>query len=172
MSSLVKKNTHKQTAKLSDKKITNSNQKLAHDKDDGRERLRLWLKLLRTSHYIEQNIRENMRSHFQTTLPRFDVLATLSRAGKPLRMSEISQKLLVSNGNTTPIVKRLEEEGLLKRVQEHHDKRAFYVSMTEAGRKQFTKMARAHLEWVDELLQPINDKDSKEIVKLLSPIKI
>ena len=43
-----------------------------------KDRLRLWLKLLRASSRVESALRERMRAE-GTTLPRFDVMATLAR---------------------------------------------------------------------------------------------
>ena len=43
----------------------------------GKEKLRLWIRLLRTSRTIEAELRERLSKEFDTTLPRFDVLAAL-----------------------------------------------------------------------------------------------
>ena len=67
--------------------------------DASKERLRLWLKLLKTSRLIEDQVRRRLRSELDTTLPRFDVMSALSRAPDGLKMSAISKRLRVSNGN-------------------------------------------------------------------------
>ena len=69
-----------------------------------KERLRLWLKLLKSSRAIEDEVRRRLRQDFATTLPRFDVMSALSRSESGLKMSEISKLLKVSNGNITGIV--------------------------------------------------------------------
>ena len=81
-----------------------------------KQRLRLWLRLLKTSRDVEGNIRERLRTRYDTTLPRFDVLAALYRNGKGLKMSELSGALRVSNGNVTGIVDRLVTDGAVVRV--------------------------------------------------------
>ena len=53
-------------------------------------KLRSWLKILKTSNFIEKKIRENLRKQHNTTLPRFDVMSALYRAEKALKMNEIS----------------------------------------------------------------------------------
>ena len=45
--------------------------------DDDRARLRLWLRLLRTTRAIERELRERLATAFDTTLPRFDVMLSL-----------------------------------------------------------------------------------------------
>ena len=56
-------------------------------------RLRSWLKILKTSNYIEKQIRKKLRKDHNTTLPRFDVMSALYRSSsglKKLRRSTIS----------------------------------------------------------------------------------
>jgi len=81
-----------------------------------KERLRLWLKLLKASNLVEEEIRRRLRAQHASTLPRFDVMSALSRAPNGLKMSEISKLLRVSNGNITGIVDKLAEEGFALRV--------------------------------------------------------
>ena len=76
-------------------------------------RLRLWLRLLKVTRSVENDIREKLRVEFGSTLPRFDVLAALYQFPKGLRMSELSGLLKVSNGNVTGIVDRLVKDGLI-----------------------------------------------------------
>jgi DNA-binding MarR family transcriptional regulator len=78
-----------------------------------KERLRLWLKLLKTSSQIEDEIRRRLRRDLNSTLPRFDVMSALARSPDGLKMSEISKRLRVSNGNITGIVDKLTEDCLL-----------------------------------------------------------
>ncbi|RWP88564.1 MAG: enoyl-CoA hydratase family protein [Mesorhizobium sp.] len=79
----------------------------------GKDRLRLWIRLLRASRTIEAELRERLKKEFNTTLPRFDVMAALYRAPEGMLMSDLSRFLLVSNGNVTGIVDRLVSEGLV-----------------------------------------------------------
>lgn len=119
-----------------------------------KERLRVWLRMLKATRAVEAELRERMRLTFGTTLPRFDVMAALHRAGG-LRMSELSAALRVSNGNVTGIVDRLAEDGLVRREAVAGDRRSSRVHLTEKGRKDFEEMAAIHELWVDELLSPI-----------------
>jgi DNA-binding MarR family transcriptional regulator len=95
-----------------------------------KDRLRLWLRLLKATRLVEGALRERMRAERGTTLPRFDVMAALYRAGEGLRMSDLSGVLMVSNGNVTGIVDRLEAEELVERVAVAGDRRAIRVRLT------------------------------------------
>ena len=90
---------------------------------DSKERLRLWIRMLRASRSIEAELRERLRQEFDTTLPRFDVMAALYRAPEGMLMSGLSRFLLVSNGNVTGIVDRLVSEGLVTRARRNGDRR-------------------------------------------------
>jgi len=109
-----------------------------------KERLRLWLKLLKASNLVEEEIRRRLRAQHASTLPRFDVMSALSRAPNGLKMSEISKLLRVSNGNITGIVDKLAEEGFALRVSVPGDRRAHQVCLTEKGSAAFKELATAH----------------------------
>src|SRR5271156_7128708 len=72
-----------------------------------KQSLRLWLKLLVCTLIVEKRLRARLDEDFATTLPRFDVLAALERHPSGLRMSALSEFLMVSNGNVTGVVSRL-----------------------------------------------------------------
>lgn len=124
-----------------------------------KERLRLWLKLLKASSLIEDELRRRLRADFDWTLPRFDVMSALARTPDGLRMSEISKQLRVSNGNVTVIVDKLVKEGLALRVAVPDDRRAQLVQLTPQGQTIFAEHACVHEVWVDEMLGGLNADD-------------
>jgi DNA-binding MarR family transcriptional regulator len=126
-----------------------------------KQRLRLWLQLLKTSRHIETQLRNNLRTEFNTTLPRFDVMSALERTPSGLKMSELSDQLMVSNGNVTGIIDRLEKDNLVERISVDGDRRATRVQLSTTGKQEFSAMASAHEIWVDELMQAM-DTDSIE----------
>ena len=115
-------------------------------------RLRLWLRLLKLTGRVEGELRRRLRDEHGTTLPRFDVMAALSRHPEGLKMSELSDYLRVSNGNVTGIVDRLEAEGLAVRRAVPGDRRAQLARLTDAGRAAFETLAGHHEAWIDGLL--------------------
>ena len=81
-----------------------------------KQSLRVWLRMLRATTIIEKRIRGYLKTEFDSTLPRFDVLSALDRETAPITMSQLTDHLLVSNGNLTGLVNRLVEDGLISRV--------------------------------------------------------
>ena len=133
--------------------------------------LRVWLRLLTCTQLIERRVRSRLRARFATTLPRFDLMAQLERHPEGLKMNELSRLLMVTGGNVTAIVDQLEKEGLVERLDEPADRRAFRIRLTRAGERTFADMARAHEEWVVELLSGVPRRDSDALMQLLARLK-
>lgn len=134
--------------------------------------LRLWLRLLSCVTLIEDNVRQNLRQNFSTTLARFDLLAQLERCPDGLTMTELSRRLMVTGGNITLVVDQLEKEELVKREVSQTDRRSFRVHLTKTGRKTFSKMASQHEGWIIELLGGLTDLQQKQIYEVLGILKM
>jgi DNA-binding MarR family transcriptional regulator len=98
-------------------------------------------------------------------------MSQLERHPKGLKMNELSRRMMVTGGNVTGIVEQLVEEGLVQRVVEPADRRAFRVCLTRAGDKAFAEMARAHEEWVVQLLAGLGRRDNDALMQLLARLK-
>jgi DNA-binding MarR family transcriptional regulator len=132
-----------------------------------KDRLRLWIRLLRASRSIEAELRERLKTEFGSTLPRFDVLAALYREPEGMAMSDLSRFLLVSNGNVTGIVERLVADGLVVRSKRDGDRRASIVRLTASGAEIFARMAAAHEGWVDALLGGVGSEEARHLAVML-----
>ncbi|XWN33684.1 MAG: MarR family transcriptional regulator [Devosia sp.] len=133
--------------------------------------LRLWLRMYATSTIVEAELSRRLRSEFSITLPRFDLLAQLHKAGEPLSLGEISRRLMVTNGNVTGLVERLVEDGLVERRSSDSDKRSTMAALTQEGRHFFDKVAQKHSEWVAELFGDLSPSDRAHLSILLRMAK-
>src|ERR1700741_4302114 len=138
---------------------------------DHNQSLKLWLRMLSCTVRIENEIRSRLRTTFDITLPRFDLMAQLERHPQGLRMGELSKRMMVTGGNITGITDQLEQENLVVRVPDPKDGRAYSVKLTAAGRKTFATMAAVHEGWVAELLQEMSGADKNQMIALLSHMK-
>jgi DNA-binding MarR family transcriptional regulator len=138
---------------------------------DDHQALRLWLRLLSCTVRAESQIRVRLRQYFETTLPRFDLMAQLERYPGGLRMSQLSERLMVSGGNVTGITDQLEREGLVVRTPERTDRRAVIVKLTPTGLKRFRLMAAGHEEWIIELMAGLNREEKQTMLGLLRKLK-
>ena len=139
--------------------------------DDHHVSLRLWLRLLSCTNQIESRVRQNLQSAFNTTLPRFDLMAQLERAPQGLKMSELSQRMMVTGGNVTGITDGLEKEGLVVREVDSADRRVFRVKLTAEGERQFRRMAAEHEKWAVDLFGAMAQRRKKQLMDLLGELK-
>ena len=137
----------------------------------GKDRLRLWIRLLRVSRLIEAELRERLKAEFDTTLPRFDVMAALYRSPEGMLMSDLSRFLLVSNGNITGIVDRLVADGFVVRAQREGDRRTSIVSLTCAGSAAFAAMAAAHEGWVNAALAGVSQDEARQLAGFMKAFR-
>src|SRR5262249_56739397 len=93
----------------------------------GHLELRLWLRLRACSVKMESLLSQRLRKEFKTSMARFDVLAQLERFPDGLSMSELSRRLLVSNGAITGLVDKLEKEAMVTRQEDPKDRRSTIV---------------------------------------------
>ena len=135
------------------------------------QELRLWLRMLACTNLIEGEIRSRLRNQFSITLPRFDLMSQLERAPDGMKMGELSKRMMVTGGNVTGITDQLVAEGLVVRLDNPNDRRAYNVKLTTEGRKAFMKMAVAHEKWIVELLGHLNEKERDQFYLLLAKLK-
>jgi DNA-binding MarR family transcriptional regulator len=122
----------------------------------------------RLTRYVEPEIETTFQAH-GLPVGGFDVLAALRRAGRPYRLSptELYNSLLVSSGAMTNRIDRLEEDGLVTRTPDPHDRRSILVALTPKGRRIVDAALTRHVAKEEELLAALSPKENKELARLL-----
>lgn len=136
-----------------------------------KRRLKMWIRLLGVTRATERELREFLRVKHETTLPRFDVLAALYRRRDGATMSELSRMLLVSNGNATTVVDRLEKDGLVRRTPSETDRRTVFVALTPDGLRQFEKLAAEHEGELSRLFANLSEADLDALSDILKRMR-
>ncbi len=131
-----------------------------------KDELRLWLRLLSCTRLVEAEMRRRLRVRFDTTLPRFDLMAQLAREPGGLTAGEVSRRMMVTGGNVTGLVARLSEEGVIERGAAA-DRRAVTLRLTAQGRREFARQSAAHEAWIAELLDGLGAADRSALLRLL-----
>ena len=143
--------------------------------DDARASLRTWLRLLACTNLVEREVRGRLRDRFDTTLPRFDVLAQLDAAAREskneLTMSDLSRRLMVTNGNLTSLIERLVREGLVKRETLATDRRTQIVRLTAAGKRSLDAMTPEHQRWIESLFAELTPGERTRLYDLLGKLR-
>jgi DNA-binding MarR family transcriptional regulator len=146
--------------------------KASETPEDHRAELRLWLRLLTCTTLIEGGIRRRLRERFDVTLPRFDLMAQLDRAPAGMTLSDLSKRMMVSNGNLTGLVERLAASGHLDRRTSDRDRRAQVIRLTDLGRAEFRAMAATHEGWIAEIFADLTKKEQDDLMRLLAKTKM
>lgn len=133
--------------------------------------IRIWLRLLTCANLIERRVRKNLRDNFDTTLPRFDVLAQVDRTPEGQPMRELSRRMMVTNGNITPLVDRLVEDSLINRTPSPEDRRVQHVNLTPEGKEILDEMIPAHNSWVNTLMADLDRENASDLYALLGELK-
>jgi len=151
--------------------MLDSETKAAEQPEDHAEELRLWLRLLTCTTLIEGEVRTRLRARFDVTLPRFDLMAQLDKAPDGMTLSDVSKRMMVSNGNVTGLVERHVESGHLDRRTSATDRRVQVIRLTKLGRAEFRKMAAEHETWIADMFSELTPKDVRELMRLLAKAK-
>lgn len=151
--------------------ILDSETKAAETPEDHGDEIRLWLRLLTCTTLIEGEIRGRLRARFDVTLPRFDLMAQLDKTPDGMTLSDVSKRMMVSNGNVTGLVERLVESGHVDRRTSSEDRRVQVIRLTRQGRAEFRKMAAEHETWIADIFGDLGSKDVSELMRLLAKTK-
>ena len=132
-----------------------------------KRRLKMWIRLLGVTRGAESHLREFLRLDHDTTLPRFDVVAALYRRRDGVTMTELSRMLLVSNGNATTVVDRLESDGHVRRTPSETDRRTVFVALTPPGVTLFERLAEEHEREISRLFGGLSEADLDRLTEIL-----
>lgn len=134
--------------------------------------LRLWLRMLSTTKLISQEIRRRLRAEFGATLPQFDLMAQLYREKDGLRLGELSKRTMVTNGNVTGLVERLEADGYIQRLTPDADRRVTVAKLTDSGTIFFATMAAAHERWLQEMMADVDPRMISGLWSEIGAVKV
>jgi DNA-binding MarR family transcriptional regulator len=121
--------------------------------------VKVWMRVMTCNKLVQGHLRNRLRTNFDTTLPRFDILAQIDRAPRGPTMGELSQRLMVTKANITDLFGRLEAEGLVTRKSCKKDGRVQHVYLTPRGKSELDTMLNAHTAWLTQLMQRVPHDD-------------
>jgi len=139
----------------------------------GREPLRAWLEMLAATNAVKKTIDTELRSQFGVSISRFDVLAALERAGpEGLRAGALTQRLMVTEGNTTQVTAPLIRDGLVKRTPSREDGRVAIFKLSKKGERLFAKMAEANKNWIANTFSGLTASELRKFRALLGALNL
>ena len=133
--------------------------------DEEETALRLWIALARCYQTFARAVAAKV-SEYELTTPQFGILEALYHLG-PLSQGELAEKMLVTGGNVTYVMDRLEAQGLVKRERSGDDRRVVEARLTERGRRLLRDVFPEHATYVAELVETLSPGDRASLRKLL-----
>ena len=121
-----------------------------------------WLRLARVFQKIDARSERFLRSHDLSTA-QFDVLAQIG-AASGMTQQELADALLVTKGNISQLLGKMEHDGLIARRQEG---RTNCLSLTERGQARFAAVVPQQEALIADLLAPLSDDEQRELLRLL-----
>jgi DNA-binding MarR family transcriptional regulator len=125
----------------------------------------VWLRLLKANGLMLRELRRQVPEGL--TLPQFDVLAQLHRHPDGMTPGELTRALVVTAGNVTGIVARLEQGGLVERTPVPGDRRTMRLRLTPRGRQAMVRALPRHRRQIDLLLRGLGPRDLGRLRLLL-----
>ncbi len=102
-------------------------------------------------------------------LSDFAIMEALLHKG-PLPINQIGEKVLLTSGSMTAAVNRMQNKGLVKRIQDPSDGRCYYVHLTKRGRKIIKTAYASHEKNLENIASVLSDGERQELVRLLKKI--
>lgn len=118
------------------------------------------IKVLKVLKHIMNMMKQNMRHHFKKmdiTGPQGMLIGILSHYGE-MKISDLSEKLGLSNSTVSGIIDRLEKQGLVERIRSTEDRRVVYVSVTS----EYKKIAQEHFNEIEKKFEAMLSKATSE----------
>jgi DNA-binding MarR family transcriptional regulator len=97
--------------------------------------------LIHAARAIEHRM-ESALEVVELSTPKFAVLSILVEADAALTLSELAARSSCVRSNMTQLIDRLEADGLVRRVDDPHDRRSVRAELTPLGRERQTAGAR------------------------------
>ena len=137
-------------------------------KDTGLKEVMLWVRLAMTFNIVYQEIKHQL-SKESVTVPQLDIITCLGRT-KGLPLSELAERLLVSGGNVTGIIDRLERDGYVCRARDETDRRVVRALLTEKGCEIYNAFLPRYTEIVNIINSGLTGQERKELQRLLKKL--
>jgi len=128
----------------------------------------LWVRYVRTFSRIYGEIVHSLRET-DITAPQLDILVCLHRGGS-LPLNEIAKRLLLSGGNVTGVVDRLERDGFVKRIRSTEDRRIVNIAITEQGIRTVKQVLPIYDRKINAIFSGLTVKERKTFRRLLKKV--
>jgi DNA-binding MarR family transcriptional regulator len=130
--------------------------------------MRVWLAIVCCFTSVERSLSRRFTSVFRSSQPLYEVLTALAQFPDGLTMGQLASKLMVSKGNITGVIRRLQQSKCVSQARSRDDKRIQVVTITTKGQKLWEQMHAEYCTVINELLAQLPRSESKELTEGLT----
>lgn len=121
-------------------------------------------------HMGEQSLEDAELSFAQYRVLMHLFFAEQLDSKKELNPSEISERQGVSRNTMSAFIRNLEDEGLIERRLDQHDRRRFNISLTDNGRSLVSQYTHNHLDTINHCFNVLNVEEQQTLFDLLQKL--
>ena len=135
---------------------------------DRNDALDLFVVLSRSYNWVTAHSNRHIRLHWLNPT-EFGVLEVLYHKG-PQPLQQIGEKILISSGNITYVVDKLEKKQLLIRKPCSADRRVIYAELTEKGHAFLADIFPSHQEAIEKAVAGLTPEEQQQAIALLKKL--
>src|SRR6266849_7118402 len=130
--------------------------------------LDLFIVLSRAYNWVNAHAVRDIRCHGLNPT-EFGILEALYHKG-PLPLQQIGEKVLISSGNITYAVDKLEQKQLLVRKPSAHDRRVIFAELTPQGQELLAALFPQHAEAIGLAVSGLSPEEQVQAIQLLKKL--
>lgn len=131
--------------------------------------LRATVNLRYTANYLSL-ISNKFMAGYDLTMPQFNILRILRGAGDAMAVNTIKDRMVEKSPNTTRLMDKLIDKGLITRERCDNDRRVVYVKISENGLKLLAKLDDAMKE-TQLFPENLTDEEANQLSDLLDKMR-
>ena len=131
---------------------------------DQQHALDCFIKLLRATESVNSDVQKTIQAEGLSE-SQFGILEALLHLGT-LNQNQIARKLLKSGGNITLVIDNLVKQGLVVREKRSEDRRFYWISLTEKGRRLIEHLFPRHAENITVRMAILRHEEQKQLAEL------
>ncbi len=122
-----------------------------------------------TSNWMS-NLQNGFMSKFDLTMPQFNILRILRGANQAINVNTVKERMIEKSPNTTRLMDKLIEKGLINRIRCEKDRRVVYVEISMKGLDVLSEIDKTfddHSFFINKL----NDDEAETLSNLLDKLR-
>ncbi|QGS67938.1 MarR family transcriptional regulator [Oceanobacillus sp. 143] len=131
--------------------------------------LKTFVVLMKAAKSIEELIKKDISSHGMKSSDFAVIEAVYSKGRQTIR--QISEAVLINTGSITYVIDKLENNGLVERVDCKEDRRVVYIQITDKGKKLMDEIFPKHQQVIEALFEGVTSEEKKSFLTSLKSRK-